>query len=102
MLSHLQELATDVMERSNSMSKCKILMVVMIRIATNAFVFVCLIAGGAAIFYSVQVVSYSCVCACTCVSQYQQKWMISPMLYVPTYPKYNCTILHICLVVINK
>ena len=59
MFSHIQELSSDVMERSISTTVCKTLLVVMIRIVTNTFVFLCLIAGGVAIFYSVQVVSYN-------------------------------------------
>ena len=57
----MQELSSDVKERSIRMTKCRLLLFVLIQIVTNTFVLVCLVVGGVAIFYSVQVVSYVCV-----------------------------------------
>ena len=55
-----QELSSDVMERKRSMTIPKLLLLIVIRIATNTFVFLCLVAGAAAIYFSVRVVSYVC------------------------------------------
>ena len=55
---YAQELSSDVMERKKNMTIAKHLLLIVIRIATNTFVFLCLVAGGVAIFYSVQVVRY--------------------------------------------
>ena len=55
-----QELSSDVMERKKRMTIAKLLLLIVIHIATNTFVILCLVAGTVAIFFSVRVVSYLC------------------------------------------
>ena len=56
-----QELSSDVMERKKRMTIAKLLLLIVIHIATNTFVILCLVAGTVAIFFSVRVVSYVCM-----------------------------------------
>ena len=86
----MQELSSDVKERSIRMTKSRLLLLVSIRIVTNTFVLVCLVAGGAAIFYSVQVVSYVCVS-----SVYGYKWAWADIIFMGGCP-YHTMCMYVC------